>query len=94
MHKQHDLGQKIAENIQRSYNLFKELEENLIYKDFKIYLQFGQVQLMIMNDPDGYQIFLQKTKGIMQMNKLFQSNLKSSGNFNEDSGFIIVDAHY
>ena len=28
------------------------------------------------------------------MNKLFQNNLKSSGLFNEDSGFIIVDAHF
>ena len=45
-----------------------------------------------MNDLDGYQIFMQKMRGVMQMNKMFYNNIKGKL-MNEDSGFIVTDGH-
>ncbi|CDW76681.1 pas domain s-box family protein [Stylonychia lemnae] len=90
-YKQYDLGEKIADSIQATYKTFKEIEDNLIQKDYKIYVWFAQIQLKIMNDNDGYQIFIQKMRGVMQMNKMFQSNMR--GKISEDSGFIVSDGH-
>eukprot|EP00347_Sterkiella_histriomuscorum_P002941 403366205 len=91
-YKQYDTGEKIADSIRNTYQTFKQIEDNLIQKDFKIYVWFAQIQLKIMNDLDGYHIFMQKMRGVMQMNKMFQSNIKSKL-MNEDSGFIVTDGH-
>lgn len=45
-----------------------------------------------MNDPDGYQMFMQKMRSVMQMNKMFQNNIKTKL-MTENSGFIVVDGH-
>lgn len=45
-----------------------------------------------MNDIDGYQMFIQKMRGVVQMNKMFQNNMRGK-QMNEDSGFIVTDGH-
>lgn len=64
-YKQYDTGEKIADSIRKTYSTFREIEDNLIQKDYKIYIWFAQIQLKIMNDLDGYQIFMQKMRGVM-----------------------------
>jgi len=95
VYRQHEFGEKIADLQEKCYKFFKLIEENLIQKDYKIYIWFANIQLMIMNDQEGYQMFMQKMKSIIQMSKIFANitSAKYGDIMSEDAGFVVTDAH-
>eukprot|EP00347_Sterkiella_histriomuscorum_P022071 403331786 len=84
------IGEKISTQIKILYDKFLLIERTLTSKDPKLYLWFALVQQKIINDNEGYQIFINKMKEVNQMKKLLQLDFKVKS-FDQESGFILVD---
>ncbi|CDW88868.1 pas domain s-box family protein [Stylonychia lemnae] len=84
------IGEKISKDIKLLYDKFSKIENTLTQKDPKLYLWFALVQQKIMNDTDGYQIFIGKMREINQMKKLLNLDMRIKG-YDQESGFVLVD---
>eukprot|EP00347_Sterkiella_histriomuscorum_P001462 403371946 len=84
------IGEKISTQIKLLYDKFLLIERTLTSKDPKLYLWFGLVQQKIINDSEGYHIFINKMKEVNQAKKLHFLEFKVKS-FDQESGFILVD---
>ena len=88
------------------YDLFGQLDELKVIKDFKMYFQLALVQLHILNDRAEYETYIAKMRSILELNVIFSKNHLSGGGgggssldssqqiiTNENSCFLIVDAN-
>ena len=58
----------IAENTRRVFKLFSELDDLKLFKDYQNYFQIALVQLHILNDPNGYELYIGKMKSVLEVN--------------------------
>ena len=61
----------IAETTRKVFRVFKELDDLKLFKDYQNYFQIALVQLHILNDPNGYELYIGKMKSILEINLVY-----------------------
>ncbi|CDW78770.1 UNKNOWN [Stylonychia lemnae] len=86
------MSDKIAENIRETHQIFKQIEQTAIMKDYQIYFQYAVIQLHVFNDIYMYETYIGKMKSLIEYAKMFERNDKSDFK-TEYQNYLIVDAN-
>lgn len=58
----------MAEHTRKVFKQFNELDDLRLFKDYQNYFQIALVQMHILNDPNGYELYIGKMKSILEIN--------------------------
>jgi PAS domain-containing protein len=76
------------------FELFKELDDLKMFKDYQTYFQLALLTQHILNDPIGFEAYIGKMKSILEINQVYHKNFaQASAQTTENSNFLIVDAN-
>eukprot|EP00347_Sterkiella_histriomuscorum_P017315 403349855 len=68
----------LSMGISKLYEVFKKIDSQSKQKDSRIYYFFGIIQKQLMNDEQAYDLMLQKSKSIKNMQRVLKDNYQNT----------------